>query len=288
MVAERLKNIDLNENEVVVSFDVSSLYTNVPVQEAIEHCTNLLFSGKYQKPPVDRDTFQKLLTVCTCDVIMSTNLGYYRQVDGLAMGSPPAPLIANGWLSQFDNVIQDTAKMYFRYMDDIIREINHDQVQPKLDEINHLHPSLKFTMEEENNCSIPFLDMKILRTNNKLSSTWYTKPTDTGLTMNFHVLAPMKYKRSLVIVLVHRIYRCCSSWQLFHESMEKAKMLLKRNQYPTSFYEPIIKDTLAKLFTKNESDESEEKEEEDRKLVFVEYRGRVLRHPVKLFSHYEK
>ena len=37
LVAERLKNIDLNENEVVVSFDVSSLYTNAPVQEAIEH-----------------------------------------------------------------------------------------------------------------------------------------------------------------------------------------------------------------------------------------------------------
>ena len=37
-----------------VSFDVSSLYTNVPVYEAMEECTNLLYSGSYKKPPVDK------------------------------------------------------------------------------------------------------------------------------------------------------------------------------------------------------------------------------------------
>ena len=161
----------MNENEVIVSFNVSSLYTNVPVQEAIEHCTNLLFSGNYKKPPVDRETFQKLLTACMCDVIMSTSVGYYRQIDGLAMGSPPAPLITNGWLSKYDYEIQGNASIYFRYMDDIIREIDQDHVQTKLQEINSLHPSLKFTIEEEIDCLIPFLDMKIIRTNRKLAST---------------------------------------------------------------------------------------------------------------------
>ena len=140
IISDSLDDIELNENEILVSFDVTSLYTNVPVQEAIDHCTDLLFSGNYPKPPVDRETFKKLLTACTCDVIMPTSLGYYQQVDGLAMDSPPAPLLANGWLSKFDNEIQGDAAMYHRYMDDIIREIEKGNVEEKLEEINNLHP----------------------------------------------------------------------------------------------------------------------------------------------------
>ena len=96
-------------------------------------------------------------------------------------------------------------------MGDIAHEIKKANVHKKLDDINKIHPSLKFTMEEENHCSIPFLDLKIIHTDCKLAFTWYTKPTDTGLTMNFHALAPLKYKRSTVIGLVHRIHRSCST-----------------------------------------------------------------------------
>ena len=116
--------------------------------------------------------------------------------------------------------------------------------QKKLREINNLHPSLKFTIKRESDNSLPFLDMKIVRSATKLSSTWYTKSTDTGLIMNFHSLVSRKYERSVVSGLIHRIYRACSSWSYFHESVEKAKSLLEKNQYPPSFYEPVIANTL--------------------------------------------
>ena len=110
------------------------------------------------------------------------------------MGSPPAQLIANGWMSKFDSTLINDAKIYSLYMDDILRNISEKDVTNKLEEINNLHPSLKFTIEEEQENAIPFLDMKISRQDNTLSSTWFTKKTDTGLTMNFHCLAPIKYK----------------------------------------------------------------------------------------------
>ena len=105
---------------------------------------------------------------------MLTHDGYYRQVDGLAMGSPPAPLLANGWLSKFDDQIKGSSVLYGRYMDDIIRDIKGNQIDSKLAEINRIHPSLKFTIEREEDNSIPFLDMKISRLEEKLSSTCYT------------------------------------------------------------------------------------------------------------------
>ena len=81
----------------------------------------------------------------------------------------------------------------------------------------------------------------------KLTSSWYTNPTDKGLIMNFHALVPEKYKRSIISGMVHRIFRACSSWDTFHKSIEKAKKILENNQYPSSFSDQIIKNCLASM-----------------------------------------
>ena len=271
--------------EVVISFDVSSLYTNVPVQEAIDLCTDMLYSGDHELPSVDKETFKELLQLCTCNVLMQTHDGFYRQVDGLAMGSPPAPLLANGWLSRHDPKIMDDAKVKERYMDDILRSIRASEIQQKLDEINQLHPSLKFTIETDVDGKLPFLDMLIIREGRSLSSTWYNKPTDTGLIMNYHSLAPKRYKRSVVAGFVFRIYRACSSWIHFHKSLTKAKSVLEQNQYPPDFYEPIIREALNKILEvtaeKTETSkksivcEGEIEPPIKKKLIFIEYRGKI-------------
>ena len=115
--------------------------------------------------------------------------------------------------------------------------------------INNLHPSLHFTCEIEENGKLPFLDMVISNDNGILSSCWYRKPTDTGLTLNFHALAPLKYKRSVVIGFIHRIYRACSSWAGFHAGITEAVEILKKNQYPLTFIEPIINSTISSLIS---------------------------------------
>ena len=253
-IADHLKEVTLEEDEEIVSFDVASLYTNVPVAEAIEYCADLLYNNNNQKdiPSVDKDTFVILAKLACCDVIMSTHNGYYRQTDGLAMGSPPAPHLANGWLSKYDPIIKADACLYARYMDDILQNMKVRLIDEKLEEINNLHPSLTFTIERENDSSIPFLDMSIINEGGNLSSTWYNKPTDTGLIMNFHALAPKRYKRSVVSGFVHRIHRACSEWGHFHNSLQRAKKILEANQYPPAFYEPIIHATLSAIFSPQE------------------------------------
>ena len=144
---------------------------------------------------VDRETFKTLAEIACCNTIFSTHDGFYIQKDGLAMGSPPAPHLANGWLSTFDKTIQGESRFYERFMDDIICEIKHDKIDERVRIINNLHPSLSFTYELEVDRKLPFLDMLIHNDRGKLSSSWYRKPTETDLTLNFHALAPFKYKK---------------------------------------------------------------------------------------------
>ena len=101
-----------------------------------------------------------------------------------------------------------------------------------------------------------FLDLCLTHNNKTVKTTWYSKPTDTGLIMNFHTVAPRKYKRAVVQGFVHRIARACSSWDTFHDSMCRAKQVLERNQYPPEFYDPIILSTIEKFHTQNTNAQS--------------------------------
>ena len=91
--------------------------------------------------------------------------------------------------------------------------------------------------------------------------------------MNFHTLAPVKYKRAVVSGFVHRIFRACSSWQLVHESLERAKVILENNQYPPKFYEGIIHDTLTRIVVAKEP-KKEREEREDPYFLFLQYMGK--------------
>ena len=215
------------------------------------------------------------------------------------MGSPPAPHLANGWLSSFDRRIQGDSVLFSRYMDDILCSINRDKIDEHLVLINSLHPSLTFTHEVEKEGKLPFLDMYICNNNGILSSCWYRKPTDTGLTLNFHALAPLKYKKSVVTSFIHRIFRACSSWGNFHEGIVQAKEILKHNQYPISFIDDIINVTLNKIL-KVSDDEDEEVESisnvsldsnaclnqfdnKDKFKLFINYRGKPTEQLAKSF-----
>ena len=275
-ISDQLKDITLEEGEVLVSFDVVSLYTNVPVLEAIQIAADRLYSGDFDLPPVTKETFIELLKLASKNVVMLTHDGYYVQKDGLAMGSPPAPLLANIWLSKEEIHIKDDAKLFDRYMDDVIRSIHRDQIQEKLRQINNIHRNLKFTMEGEQNGEIPFLDMLLIRKGKKLSSTWYCKPTDSGLVMNFHALAPKRYKRSVVSGFVYRIYRSCSTWEHFHHSLTKAKEVLEKNQYPPQFYESIIEETITRIrqpIAKEKSEDEVTPGSQKSQRILLQYRG---------------
>ena len=120
---------------------------------------------------------------------------------------------------------------------------------------------------------ITFLDMEISNRDGRMSTSWYTKPTDTGTSLSFKAIAPMKYNRNLRSGHSHWILNSCSDWKSIHDGIEKAKEICSNIQYPRAFCESILKDTLQRLLT-HEKPEKLDAKMDHLSLIFIQYRGR--------------
>ncbi len=97
---QELLNNDINSDSVVMaSFDVASLFTNIPVDETIEIIVNHIFASCMYFEGFDRSQFIKLLSLSVKKCHFIFNGRIYQQIDGVAMGSPLGPLFANIFMS---------------------------------------------------------------------------------------------------------------------------------------------------------------------------------------------
>ena len=71
----------------------------------------------------------KFAKVVTCNVLMPSHRGFYKQVGRLAMGSQSDPHLANGWVHQCDHIIHREASPYARYMDNVIINIKRMRLE---------------------------------------------------------------------------------------------------------------------------------------------------------------
>ena len=78
-----------------------------------------------------------------------------------------------------DSGTKGELKVFARYVDDIIRSIKTREIDQLLAKFNQLRPNLRFTIERCVEKKIPFLDMEISVRDGRMSTSWYTKPTDT-------------------------------------------------------------------------------------------------------------
>ena len=86
----------------IPSFDIESLFTNIPLEETVNICVDKLFKNKAKLNNLTKDSFQSLLQLATLNSFFIFDRKYYKQKDGLAMGSPLGPALANVFLCHFE------------------------------------------------------------------------------------------------------------------------------------------------------------------------------------------
>ena len=182
------------------------------------------FNKEYNFNITEADLIE-LLEVSTKNQLFQFQWVLYEQVDGVAMGSPLGPLMADAFMCNIEEQLTNQNKMpnfYKRYVDDTLSKMpDAEAASTFLATLNEIHPSISFTMELEKNGKLPFLGMEIIRNSTRLDRKVYRKPTDTGLLLHYHSHVHMKYKHSLLKTMLNRAFKLSSNWQFFHQECER-------------------------------------------------------------------
>ena len=212
----------------MASFDVESFFTNIPLQETIDLCVKLLFNDKSNIDGFTITDFHQLLTITMSESLVLFDGEYYKQIAGVAMGSPLGPTFANIFLSYHEKIWLKNCPhgfkpvIYIRYVDGTFLLFpSKDHIENFRCYLNCQHPNIKFTFETEvlDIVSILFLDIKITRVTNSFSTSIYRKVTFSGVFTNFESFIPGSYKSNLIFTLLFRAFKLCSNFELFHQEM---------------------------------------------------------------------
>ena len=243
-------------NKFLVSYDVESLFTNIPLHETIEIIISKLFptSDSYYFGFNKKD-FKQLLELSVLDTHFIFDGKLYKQTEGCAMGSPLGPVFANIFMCKLENEFLRTCpqefkpSIYRRYVDDtFVAFNNHEESLAFLNFINNKHPNIKFTMDTEQDDKLPFLDLLIKKENGHILTSVFRKKTFTGLGTNFYSYTPLKYKITAIKTLIHRGFKHCSNWLLFHSEMDYLQKYLSNNSFPGQLFFRILHDFLESHF----------------------------------------
>ncbi|BHF80867.1 hypothetical protein SprV_0702399500 [Sparganum proliferum] len=241
---EKLNGVCFHLNEIMISFDVTSLFTPVAQDLAIG-TIELLLKSEYDETAnrLGRAQVHQLLNFC-----LSTYFTFdgtiYEQVKGTPMGSSISGFIAEAVLQRLESMVfqHHKPKFWARYGDDTFVVIERDQVLTFRKRLNVVFPDIQFTMEEEENNQLAFLDVLVCRKDcGGLKTKVFRKATNTMQVLNFNSNHPISHKRSCVRTLYRRVETHCSEPEDKIAELQYLRRVFKANGYPRNFVNRCIR-----------------------------------------------
>ena len=275
----------------LISFDVTSLFTNVPLDFTIDLILKRIYDRKEIKTSISREEMKELLLICTKNVHFTFNGTIYTQNDGVAMGSPLGPVIAGIFMVELERSVVPTLSRYMsnwkRYVDDTICWINEDAIEIVLKKLNSFHKNISFTYEMESDGNIAFLDVQLIRQNCDIVTTVFRKATDNDIYLSWNSFAPIKWKRGTLRTLILRAHNICSNEFYLKKELEHIRNAFRKiNGYPNW----IINQEMKKFEAESEQIDSAQQKlsetvEEIESVLMLPYQGEEGEKVLKSLSH---
>ena len=227
----KVQNANIDDDSMFVSFDVKSLFTNVPVEDVLQFLVTELRKYVFTVPVLSIVTLIRLCVIDTCFVF---NGKYYKQKFGMQMGNCLSPVLSNIYMEFYEtrvaNAIIPDNVFWLRYVDDIfviwIKTLSLDDF---LTNLNSLVQSIKFEVEQESDGCLSFLDVNVIRRDNTLKFKIYRKPTNNNLIINAQSTHMINVKRSSLRAMFFRALNLVSPEHLDEEFDYISQIGLKNN-----------------------------------------------------------
>ena len=121
---EITRGLTLQTSDILVSFDVVSLFINVPTTETCLLVKDRLIQDLSldDRTSLTPDQIHDLLLTCVSSSCFQFQGKFYEQTAGTSMGSPLSPVLADIFMEEFENSSLNTTdlqpNMWLRYVDD--------------------------------------------------------------------------------------------------------------------------------------------------------------------------
>ena len=205
----------VKEDTTLVTFDVISLYTNIPHELGVDALQ--FFLNKYPETVdnrFNRDFIMKGMLFVLKNNTFIFNTENYLQLTGTAMGTISAPTYATLVVAYLEEKLYTILEIEYspilseyirenwsRFLDDCFILLEGNTINPHdlLTIINSLHKNIQFTMELSNE-KIPFLDIMVNKSDEKIWMDTYSKPTDSKRYVPYNSCHPKSCLTSIPIV----------------------------------------------------------------------------------------
>ncbi|XP_044751208.1 uncharacterized protein LOC123311365 [Coccinella septempunctata] len=241
--AEKVNNLQIPPDHEILSLDVISLFTNIS-WELTEKIIVDNWSRIEAVTNIPRPKFVNLLKFLFDSNYFKYKGEFYSQIFGCPMGSILSPtlaaLVMTVLIGYCLSKLSFIPAFLFQYVDDIILAIPSNMKEELLRIFNSFNPHIQFTIEEEKDRFVPFLDTKVIRSeDNTVKLDWYRKPTSSGRYVHFNSSHDWQMKINVVNNLKNRIIGL-THMDFKQSALNRLYDILKDNGYPHGLLKKLI------------------------------------------------
>jgi len=214
-----LNNLRLNPrgNYALLTVDIESLYTNLNVRKAKEHCCDMfnIYKRLIEYPvQIENNALMRLMDWCLDNHFIKYKDKYYFQHKGIAMGGAASVSIANiSVFYELKSLLKGPEVVFkVRFIDDLFLILDMNLITDLKEWITNQtnHNYLRFTYSFDSQ-SINFLDVRVsLNAENKIVTSLYKKPMNKHQYLHYDSNHPICNLKSIPFSQGIRILRICS------------------------------------------------------------------------------